>query len=113
MHMIPRAHQTLGNSQTDPAITAKNHMIASHSTHLLTLHLRILRETAAFGSDRHEEDGMAKMRKKADLSTKPCQTCGLPFTWRKKWARVWDDVRFCSDRCRAGKQGSAARNLKA
>jgi hypothetical protein len=56
---------------------------------------------------------MAKMRKKADLSTKPCQTCGLPFTWRKKWARVWDDVRFCSDRCRAGKQGSAARNLKA
>ena len=22
------------------------------------------------------------------------------FTWRKKWARVWDEVKYCSDRCR-------------
>ena len=43
---------------------------------------------------------MPKMRKKADLPSKPCAQCGLPFTWRKKWARVWDEVRYCSDRCR-------------
>jgi hypothetical protein len=43
---------------------------------------------------------MAKMIRKADLPTKTCATCGLPFTWRKKWERVWDEVRYCSDRCR-------------
>jgi len=57
-------------------------------------------------------DDMAKMRKKADLPTKHCQTCGLPFAWRKKWERVWDEVRFCSDRCRMAKQSPSVRNLK-
>lgn len=44
---------------------------------------------------------MAKMRKKADLPAKVCASCGLPFAWRKKWARDWDSVKYCSDRCRA------------
>ncbi len=44
---------------------------------------------------------MARMVKKGDLPTKPCACCGRPFAWRKKWERVWDEVRFCSDRCRA------------
>ncbi len=43
---------------------------------------------------------MAKMVRKGDLPTKICATCGRPFTWRKKWARDWDAVRYCSDRCR-------------
>jgi hypothetical protein len=43
---------------------------------------------------------VAKMRKKSDLPKKTCVTCGRPFAWRKKWARVWDEVRYCSDRCR-------------
>ena len=43
---------------------------------------------------------MARMRRKGDLPTKTCATCGRPFAWRKKWADVWDDVRYCSDRCR-------------
>jgi hypothetical protein len=29
-----------------------------------------------------------KMRKKADLPSKLCQTCGLPFNWRKKWEKT-------------------------
>lgn len=41
-----------------------------------------------------------KMRKKADLPTKPCACCGRPFAWRRKWAAVWEQVRYCSDRCR-------------
>ena len=41
-----------------------------------------------------------KMRKKSDLPQKTCAACGLPFTWRKKWERDWDNVRYCSDRCR-------------
>jgi hypothetical protein len=38
--------------------------------------------------------------KKADRPTKSCAACGRPFAWRKKWARDWDNVKFCSDRCR-------------
>lgn len=44
---------------------------------------------------------MPKMRKKADFPIKTCVSCGLPFTWRKKWERNWEQVRFCSDRCRS------------
>ncbi|MFM8567831.1 MAG: DUF2256 domain-containing protein [Gemmatimonadota bacterium] len=43
---------------------------------------------------------MAKMRKKSELPTKTCEACGRPFTWRKKWERDWDQVRYCSDACR-------------
>jgi len=43
---------------------------------------------------------MGRMRRKADLPTKVCASCGLPFTWRKKWVRDWDAVRYCSERCR-------------
>lgn len=43
---------------------------------------------------------MAKARRKADLPTRICATCGRPFAWRKAWAKVWDEVKYCSDRCR-------------
>ena len=46
---------------------------------------------------------MPKMRKKPDLPSKTCAACKRPFVWRKKWQRDWDNVRFCSDRCRAKK----------
>jgi len=48
---------------------------------------------------KHVNLGMAPA--KGDLPQKVCAACGLPFAWRKKWARDWDQVRFCSDRCRA------------
>ncbi|MEL6738031.1 MAG: DUF2256 domain-containing protein [Pseudomonadota bacterium] len=35
-----------------------------------------------------------------------CAACGLPFTWRKKWERDWENVRYCSDRCRRSKKSS-------
>ncbi len=38
---------------------------------------------------------------KRDLPSKACRMCDRPFTWRKKWARDWDSVVYCSDRCRA------------
>ncbi|WP_337877510.1 DUF2256 domain-containing protein [Elioraea sp.] len=41
------------------------------------------------------------MRRKGDLPSKPCIACGRPFAWRRKWARVWDEVRYCSEACRA------------
>ncbi|MSZ10027.1 MAG: DUF2256 domain-containing protein [Actinobacteria bacterium] len=44
------------------------------------------------------------MRKKGDLPSKDCVYCGRPFNWRKKWEKVWDEVKYCSDRCRQSKQ---------
>jgi hypothetical protein len=49
-----------------------------------------------------------KMRKKADLPAKICQTCGKPFVWRKKWEKVWDEVKYCSDRCRNTKKSAGS-----
>ncbi|MBC7374844.1 MAG: DUF2256 and DUF3253 domain-containing protein [Frankiales bacterium] len=34
------------------------------------------------------------------IPTKPCQACGRTITWRKKWERDWDEVRYCSQGCR-------------
>ncbi|MCB9616399.1 MAG: DUF2256 and DUF3253 domain-containing protein [Sandaracinus sp.] len=31
---------------------------------------------------------------------KRCATCGRSFAWRARWARDWDHVRHCSERCR-------------
>jgi hypothetical protein len=41
--------------------------------------------------------------KKQHLPQKTCSACGRPFTWRKKWERDWEHVRFCSDACRKSK----------
>jgi len=30
---------------------------------------------------------------------KICVTCGLPFEWRKKWAKNWENVKYCSKKC--------------
>ena len=49
---------------------------------------------------------MPKMVRKGDLPSKICAACGLPFAWRKKWARDWDAVKFCSERCRGERAGT-------
>ncbi|MDW3715655.1 MULTISPECIES: DUF2256 domain-containing protein [Pseudomonas] len=38
--------------------------------------------------------------KKTHLPHKTCAVCGRPFAWRRRWARCWDEVRYCSERCR-------------
>lgn len=42
---------------------------------------------------------MPRMIRKGDLPTKICAACGRPFAWRRKWARDWEAVRYCSTRC--------------
>jgi len=37
---------------------------------------------------------------KQSLPCKTCFACGRPMTWRKRWARSWAEVKFCSDACR-------------
>ncbi len=46
--------------------------------------------------------------KKEHLPTKVCAACGRPFAWRKRWARDWDAVRYCSDRCRGDRRAAVA-----
>ncbi|MEX0996177.1 MAG: DUF2256 domain-containing protein [Flavobacteriaceae bacterium] len=42
--------------------------------------------------------------KKPYLPTKICATCKLPFSWRKKWKKNWEDVKYCSEKCRRTKK---------
>ncbi|MEQ8655164.1 MAG: DUF2256 domain-containing protein [Kiloniellales bacterium] len=49
------------------------------------------------------------MRRKADLPLKTCTACGRPFAWRKKWARDWETVRYCSERCRRQRKAERMR----
>ena len=44
--------------------------------------------------------------------TKICAKCGRRFTWRAKWSRTWDEVRFCSARCRRERLTAADRSLE-
>ena len=40
---------------------------------------------------------------------KVCVQCGRSFEWRKKWEKNWDEIKYCSDRCRglSRKQGKS------
>ncbi|WP_132297140.1 DUF2256 domain-containing protein [Marinobacterium mangrovicola] len=40
---------------------------------------------------------------KPHLPSKICPVCERPFSWRKKWAREWESVIYCSERCRRSK----------
>ncbi|MDX6804923.1 DUF2256 domain-containing protein [Terrihabitans rhizophilus] len=51
---------------------------------------------------------MAKHRAKADLPSKPCECCGRPMVWRKSWRSNWEQVRYCSDKCRMRKTAAPA-----
>ncbi|MCK5929892.1 MAG: DUF2256 and DUF3253 domain-containing protein, partial [Nocardioides sp.] len=44
---------------------------------------------------------------------KTCASCGRTIEWRKKWARSWDDVKYCSDACRRHKVSDTDRALEA
>jgi hypothetical protein len=37
---------------------------------------------------------------KQSLPQKPCVACGRAMTWRKRWAKNWNDVKYCSNACR-------------
>lgn len=48
-----------------------------------------------------------KSVKKSDLLQKICIVCQRPFTWRKKWKQVWEEVKYCSDKCRMNRHRSS------
>lgn len=46
---------------------------------------------------------MPKGIKKQHLPEKQCLVCHKPFSWRKKWEKDWDNVKYCSEKCRRQK----------
>lgn len=38
-----------------------------------------------------------------NLQSKLCLSCGRSFDYRKKWAKNWDEIKYCSDECRKNK----------
>ncbi len=41
--------------------------------------------------------------KKQYLPQKICVVCERPFSWRKKWEKNWEHVKYCSEQCRRNK----------
>lgn len=42
--------------------------------------------------------------KKQHLPEKICVVCEKPYSWRKKWEKNWEQVKYCSERCRRSPQ---------
>lgn len=43
------------------------------------------------------------MHHKLSLPSKICSVCNKNFNWRKKWEKNWDNVRYCSEKCKRSK----------
>ncbi|AVE16809.1 DUF2256 domain-containing protein [Pantoea vagans] len=37
---------------------------------------------------------------KKSLPVRYCKICNKPMSWRKKWEKCWNEVLYCSERCR-------------
>ncbi|MEO0971046.1 MAG: DUF2256 domain-containing protein [Cyanobacteria bacterium J06639_18] len=53
---------------------------------------------------------MGRSRSKSDLPEKICPVCQRPFSWRKKWENCWDEVKYCSERCRRRRSEAKTKN---
>ena len=51
----------------------------------------------------HVFDTKMKGVKKQHLPEKICPVCERQFTWRKKWEKYWENVKYCSEKCRRQK----------
>lgn len=48
---------------------------------------------------------------KKQYENKICIVCNRPFEWRKKWEKVWDEVKYCSQKCRKNKKNARCTDL--
>ncbi len=55
---------------------------------------------------------MSSNSDKPPRQSKLCTTCGRSFEWRRSWERNWDEVKYCSQRCRRHKPGHRDRALE-
>ncbi|MFM7199585.1 MAG: DUF2256 domain-containing protein [Myxococcota bacterium] len=49
--------------------------------------------------NQHGKNQHGKNLSRAPLPEKDCQHCQRPMRWRKSWARTWEFVQYCSERC--------------
>jgi hypothetical protein len=47
-----------------------------------------------------------------EAPVKFCDVCGRRIEWRRKWARDWENVRYCSRGCRGRKLTATDRRLE-
>jgi hypothetical protein len=64
-------------------------------------------------ADKVKRDRVKKGEVQGAVETKVCATCGRTMEWRKSWAKNWDEVKYCSDRCRSAKPKEKDRELEA
>ena len=58
-------------------------------------------------------DKIRKREPETSKKEKICKTCGRTFSWRKKWEKDWEMVKYCSDACREHKPGGSDEALEA
>ena len=47
-----------------------------------------------------------------ETPVKHCDVCGRRIEWRRKWARDWENVRYCSRACRGSRLTATDRRLE-
>ncbi|QOD93591.1 DUF2256 and DUF3253 domain-containing protein [Chryseoglobus sp. 28M-23] len=65
-------------------------------------------DTVSVGRQRDLESGDSAAR-----APKNCAACGRRIEWRARWARDWENVRWCSDACRRRGVTAVDRELEA
>jgi hypothetical protein len=58
-------------------------------------------------------DKVRKPERSTPHKDKLCKRCGRAFSWRKKWERDWDAIKYCSDACRGEKPAETDTQLEA
>ena len=79
--------------------------------------LRSKRSTLSQSSSARQSDGGSRRpaleRRGMTPAPKTCASCGRTMTWRASWASNWEEVRYCSDRCRRRKGRPVDADLEA
>ena len=57
-------------------------------------------------------DRVKRREAEGGREAKVCASCGRTMEWRKSWAKNWDEVKYCSDKCRSAKPKETERELE-
>jgi hypothetical protein len=55
---------------------------------------------------------MAHSSRKGTPPPRTCVVCGRTMEYRRKWAKNWDQVKYCSDACRGARRSGAEEGLE-
>ena len=93
----PRTPRSIARCSRRRAVSVMN---LSGPSLMLTSQADVDASALLLKSDDQPAPNGAMTHKKPNLPVKMCAVCHRSFTWRKKWERDWEHVRFCSERCR-------------